>query len=47
MLLDGEIVERGTHQKLLDQTGTYADMWERQQEAREAAAKLDQLNVGE
>ncbi len=47
VLLDGEIVERGTHQKLLDQAGTYADMWERQQEAREAAAKLDQLNVGE
>lgn len=47
VLLDGEIVERGMHQKLLDQAGTYADMWERQQEAREAAAKLDQLNVGE
>ncbi|MBO6946742.1 MAG: ABC transporter ATP-binding protein/permease [Rhodospirillales bacterium] len=47
VLLDGEIVERGTHKNLLDQQGTYADMWERQQEAKEAAAKLDRLNVGE
>lgn len=47
VLHDGQIVERGTHPALLAANGTYADMWQRQQEAREAAAKLDQLNVGE
>ncbi len=43
VLLDGKIVERGTHQELLLTGGTYADMWERQQEAKEAAAKLSAL----
>ncbi len=47
VLLDGEVVERGTHRDLLARNGTYADMWQRQQEAREAAAKLDELNVGD
>jgi ATP-binding cassette subfamily B protein len=45
VLLDGDIVERGTHEALLGMSGTYADMWQRQQQAREAAEKLDALEV--
>jgi len=45
VLLDGEIVERGTHAALLESAGAYADMWQRQQQAREAAEKLDALGV--
>lgn len=30
---DGEIAEQGTHEKLLDQKGIYADMWEEYQKA--------------
>jgi ABC-type transport system involved in Fe-S cluster assembly fused permease/ATPase subunit len=36
----GRIVERGTHQDLLEQKGEYAAMWNRQREAAEARAKL-------
>jgi ATP-binding cassette, subfamily B, heavy metal transporter len=36
----GRIVERGTHQELLDQRGEYAAMWNRQREAAEARAKI-------
>ncbi|MGA8171460.1 MAG: ABC transporter ATP-binding protein/permease [Methylocystis sp.] len=36
----GRIVERGTHQQLLDKNGEYAAMWNRQREAAEARAKL-------
>jgi ABC-type transport system involved in Fe-S cluster assembly fused permease/ATPase subunit len=43
VLIDGEIVERGTHPALLAANGPYADMWQRQQQAREAEAKLDAL----
>lgn len=43
VLIDGEIAERGTHQALLTAGGPYADMWQRQQQAREAEAKLDEL----
>ncbi|MEX2311742.1 MAG: ABC transporter ATP-binding protein/permease [Rhodospirillales bacterium] len=44
VLQSGEIIERGTHPVLLAMGGVYADMWNRQREAREAAAKLDELN---
>lgn len=47
VLQAGEIAERGTHAQLLAQNGPYADMWARQQEAREAAAKLNELGVEE
>lgn len=43
VLQDGEIVERGTHLDLLLEEGTYADMWARQQQAREAEEKLSAL----
>ena len=46
VLIDGEIVERGTHPALLAANGPYADMWQRQQQAREAEAKLDALEAG-
>ncbi|MBL4892352.1 MAG: ABC transporter ATP-binding protein/permease [Rhizobiaceae bacterium] len=36
VLRKGEIVERGTHNKLLDKKGLYADMWNRQRKATEA-----------
>lgn len=36
VLRKGEIVERGTHNKLLDKKGLYADMWSRQRKASEA-----------
>ena len=40
VLQDGLIVERGTHRQLLDELGLYAGMWNRQQEAAEAAERL-------
>ncbi len=40
VLQDGEIVERGTHQALLEQKGLYAAMWDRQREATEAEERL-------
>ena len=43
VLIDGKIAERGTHQALLTAGGPYADMWQRQQQAREAEARLDEL----
>jgi ATP-binding cassette subfamily B protein len=41
VLSRGAIVERGTHQQLLDTQGEYARMWALQQEQAEARAKLD------
>ena len=35
VLDDGRIVERGTHAALLEQDGTYAAMWWRQQDSQE------------
>jgi len=40
VLDEGEIVERGTHAKLLAHGGLYAGMWNRQREAEEAREKL-------
>ncbi len=38
----GRIVEKGSHQALLDQNGQYADMWARQQEVADYQEKLEQ-----
>lgn len=43
VLQAGEVAERGTHNDLLSLDGVYADMWARQQEAKEAADKLSDL----
>ncbi len=40
----GEIKEEGNHNTLLSQGGIYANMWKRQQEARDAAEKLSMLD---
>ena len=40
VLSGGMIAERGTHRKLLAKSGVYAQMWNRQLEAREAEEKL-------
>jgi ATP-binding cassette subfamily B protein len=40
VLKAGEIAERGTHARLLEQQGLYAAMWDRQREATEAEARL-------
>ncbi len=50
VLHSGEVIERGTHDQLLDMTGTYADMWNRQQQAakaRETLEKSEALDVVE
>jgi ABC-type transport system involved in Fe-S cluster assembly fused permease/ATPase subunit len=40
VLDEGLIVERGTHDELLDQGGLYASMWNRQRQAAEAEERL-------
>jgi ABC-type transport system involved in Fe-S cluster assembly fused permease/ATPase subunit len=41
----GEIVERGSHKDLIEMNGAYKAMWDRQQEATEAKAKLVELGA--
>ncbi|RLQ87618.1 ABCB family ABC transporter ATP-binding protein/permease [Notoacmeibacter ruber] len=40
VLQGGMIAERGTHRELIERSGLYADMWNRQQEATEAEERL-------
>ncbi|MSO92857.1 MAG: ABC transporter ATP-binding protein/permease [Rhodospirillales bacterium] len=46
VLVEGRIVERGSHAGLLAQAGVYAGMWARQQEARKAAEVLERTGEG-
>lgn len=43
VLKDGEIVERGTHDDLVERNGEYASIWMRQREAREYQARLSDI----
>jgi ABC-type transport system involved in Fe-S cluster assembly fused permease/ATPase subunit len=43
----GIIVERGSHDELLDKGGLYAGLWNRQREADEAREKLKREREGE
>ena len=45
VLQDGVIVETGTHTELLAANDIYADMWQRQQEAKAAEEKLERLET--
>jgi len=45
VLVDGAVAERGRHDELLRSGGVYAGMWSRQQEAAEAAMKLQALEA--
>ncbi len=45
VLQDGVIVETGTHAELLAANDVYADMWQRQQEAKAAEEKLERLET--
>ena len=40
VLENGEVVEQGTHAALMQRDGLYASLWNKQQEAEEARAKL-------
>ncbi len=44
VLKDGEIVETGQHQQLIEMDGEYAAMWARQQEATEYRKKLENIS---
>lgn len=43
VLKDGEVVERGRHQDLLEKEGEYASLWFKQQEAQEYQRKLEAI----
>jgi ATP-binding cassette subfamily B protein len=43
VLSHGRIVERGTHQQLLELQGEYARMWALQQREAQAVAVLEQV----
>ena len=42
VLKDGKIIEKGTHQELLDKHGWYEEMWQKQELSSEAGEKLDE-----
>jgi len=41
VLVDGQIAERGTHARLLERAGVYADMWLRQAEQETVAGEIE------
>lgn len=46
MLENGEIIERGTHQELMEQNGKYADMYNKQAKNYLAVENLKEVSVG-
>merc|ERR1711981_642017 len=40
VLQDGEIIERGRHEELLDSNGVYAEMWNQQSRQKEKSENL-------
>lgn len=47
VLKQGQILERGTHQELLEKRSEYASMWQKQQQAQEYEAKLNAVRSEE
>jgi ATP-binding cassette, subfamily B, heavy metal transporter len=47
VLQHGRVVERGTHSQLLEMKGEYARMWELQQQAAQAQAALEDVQIRE
>jgi ABC-type multidrug transport system ATPase subunit len=47
VLSHGRIVERGTHQQLLEIKGEYARMWTLQQQQAQAKEVLESVNCGQ
>lgn len=45
VLHEGKVVERGTHLQLLARNGHYKNMWQKQQEAQEAAREARDLHL--
>lgn len=43
----GKIIERGTHNDLVNADGTYAEMWHRQKEAADEIEKIQEIFSGE
>ncbi len=43
VLKNGAIIERGRHSELLTKAGEYASMWQKQQQAKEFEAKLNEV----
>ncbi len=43
VLEKGKIIEQGTHQELLAKQGVYAEMWQRQQQVKEAEAIISEF----
>lgn len=46
MLENGEIIERGTHHELMEKSGKYADMYDKQAKNYLAVENLREVNVG-
>ncbi len=47
VLNQGEIIERGSHNELIERNGTYADMWRKQKEAADEIEKIQEIFSGD